>query len=50
VRSKLWDPSIQIKRSKLPTAGKMLAEISGGKVDGDQHDRMAPERMKATIY
>jgi PPOX class probable FMN-dependent enzyme len=50
VRSKLWDPSIQIERSKLPTAGKMLAEISGGKVDGDQHDRMAPERMKATIY
>ena len=42
--------TIQIERSKLPTAGKMLAEISGGKVDGDEHDRMAPERMKATIY
>ena len=50
VRSKLWDPSIQIQRSKLPTAGKMLAEISGGKVDGHEHDRMAPERMKATIH
>ena len=50
VRSKLWDPSTQVERSTLPTAGKILAEISGGKVGGDEHDRIAPERMKATIY
>ena len=50
VRSKLWDPSIQVARATLPTAGKILAEISGGKVGGDEHDRLAPERMKATIY
>ena len=50
VRSKLWDPSIQVERTSLPTAGKILAEISGGKVGGDEHDRLAPERMKATIY
>jgi PPOX class probable FMN-dependent enzyme len=50
VRSKLWDPSIQVERSSLPTAGKILAEISGGKMGGDEHDRHAPERLKATIY
>jgi PPOX class probable FMN-dependent enzyme len=50
VRSKLWDPSIQVDRSKLPTAGKILAEISGGTINGDEHDRISPERMKATIY
>jgi len=50
VRSKLWDPAIQVKRSSLPTAGTILAEISGGKVGGEEHDRIAPERMKATIY
>ena len=50
VRSKLWDPSIQVERASLPTAGKILAEISGGKMGGDEHDRLAPERMKATIY
>jgi PPOX class probable FMN-dependent enzyme len=50
VRSKLWDPSIQVERSSLPTAGKILAEISGGTMGGDEHDRLAPERMKATIY
>ena len=50
VRSKLWDPSIQVERATLPTAGKILAEITGGKMGGDEHDRLAPERMKATIY
>jgi PPOX class probable FMN-dependent enzyme len=50
VRSKLWDPSLHVERATLPTAGKILAEISGGKLGGDEHDRLAPERMKATIY
>jgi hypothetical protein len=50
VRSRLWDPSLHVERATLPTAGKILAEISGGKLGGDEHDRLAPERMKATIY
>ena len=50
VRSKLWDPAIQVERSSLPTAGTILAEISGGTLGGAEHDRIAPERMKATIY
>jgi PPOX class probable FMN-dependent enzyme len=50
VRSKLWDPATQVERATLPTSGKILAEISGGKVGGDEHDRYAVERLKATIY
>ena len=50
VRSKLWDPATQVARATLPTAGKILAEISGGKIGGEEHDRLAPERMKSTIY
>lgn len=50
VRSKLWDPSIQVERSSLPTAGQILAEISGGTISGEEHDRLARERIKATIY
>ena len=50
VRSKLWDPLLHVERASLPTAGKILAEISGGKLGGEEHDRLAPERMKATIY
>ena len=50
VRSKLWDPAIQVERATLPTAGKILAEITSGKVGGDEHDRLAPARMMQTIY
>jgi uncharacterized protein len=50
VRSKLWDPATQVERSSLPTPGKILEEISGGKLGGEEHDRAAPERIKATIY
>ena len=50
VRSKLWDPSLHVERASLPTAGKILAEISGGKMGGEEHDRLAPARMMQTIY
>ena len=50
VRSKLWDPSLHVERASLPTAGKILAEISGGKLGGEEHDRLAPARMMQTIY
>ncbi|HXF88262.1 MAG TPA: pyridoxamine 5'-phosphate oxidase family protein [Xanthobacteraceae bacterium] len=50
VRSKLWDPAMQVDRGALPTAGKILAEITGGKMGGEEHDRTYPERVKATIY
>ena len=50
VRSKLWDPATGADRAALPTAGSILAEISGGKMGGPEHDRAYPERVKATIY
>ena len=50
VRSKLWDTTTWIDRKSLPTSGKILAEITGGKQDADKHDREYPERLKATIY
>ena len=50
VRSKLWEPATWIDRKALPTSGKILAEITGGRHDADKHDREYPERLKATIY
>jgi uncharacterized protein len=50
VRSKLWDPATWIDRKSLPTSGKILAEITGGRQDAEKHDREYPERLKATIY
>jgi hypothetical protein len=50
VRSKLWDPASKVDRKRLPSAGTILAGITGGKVGGPEHDRTYPERLKATIY
>jgi PPOX class probable FMN-dependent enzyme len=50
VRSKLWDPSQQVDRKTLPTAGSILAELTEGRMGGEAHDRAAPERVKATLY
>jgi len=50
VRSRLWDAATQIDRKSLPTSGMILAAITNGVLGGEEHDRTAPERMKATIY
>jgi PPOX class probable FMN-dependent enzyme len=50
VRSKLWDPAIQVDRKTLPSSGTILAGITKGAMGGPEHDRTAPERLKATIY
>jgi len=50
VRSKLWDPSRQVDRKSLPSAGTILADLTAGKMGGPEHDRTAPERLKATLY
>ena len=49
VRSKLWDASRQVDRKSLPSAGTILAGLTQGKLGGPEHDRTAPERLKATI-
>ena len=50
VRSKLWDATRHVDRKTLPTAGAILAELTAGALGGPEHDRTAPERLKATIY
>jgi uncharacterized protein len=50
VRSKLWDASRHVDRKSLPSAGTSLADLTGGKIGGEAHDRAAPERLKATLY
>jgi len=50
VRSKLWDASRQVDRKSLPSAGTILADLTQGKLGGPEHDRTAPERLKATLY
>jgi len=50
IRSRLWDPSQRVDRKTLPTPGSILAELTDGKMGGPEHDRLAPERIKETIY
>ena len=50
VRSNLWDPATQVDRKTLPSSGTILAGITKGALGGPEHDRGAPERLRATIY
>lgn len=50
VRSKLWDPSLHIARSELPSMGTMIEAITKGEFDGKTYDANYPERLKQTIY
>ncbi len=50
IRSRLWDPSIQIERHLLPSTGNILREVSNSQIDGDAYDQALPERLKTTLY
>jgi len=50
VRAELWNPAVQLERSALPSAGKILAAVSESRVGGDDYDRGLAERVKATLY
>lgn len=50
IRSKLWDPDIQIDRKALPSTGTILKMISQSEIDGDAYDKALPDRLKNTLY
>ena len=50
VRSKLWDPEMQIARTELPSTGEMIEAFTDGEVDGKAYDDAYPQRLKDTIY
>jgi PPOX class probable FMN-dependent enzyme len=50
VRSKLWDEATKIDRKSLPSTGTIIAEVSNGRLGGEDYDRAAPERIKSMLY
>ena len=50
IRARLWDETSKVARNTLPSPGDILAELTGGKMGGPEHDRLAPERIEQTIY
>ena len=50
VRSRLWDPEVQVPRADLPTAGQILRGLSDDDFDDKAYDKAYPEHLKKTIY
>jgi uncharacterized protein len=50
VRSKIWDPTRHVERRALPSPGKILHDITSGKIDGDTYERELIPRIKSTLY
>ena len=50
VRSDLWNPDRRVDPKSLPTPGEILAEMSSGRVGGEEYDRAWPERARQTMW
>ena len=50
VRSDLWNPAKHVDPKSLPSAGQILAALSGDRVGGEEYDRIWPGRAKATLW
>lgn len=50
VRSGLWKAESQVDPKSLPTAGAMLAAVTGGEVGGQAYDEAWPARAAATLW
>lgn len=50
LRSELWNPDRHIRRGALPSTGTILADITRGAIDGSAYDKVAPERLRQTMY
>ncbi|HWW28313.1 MAG TPA: pyridoxamine 5'-phosphate oxidase family protein [Caulobacter sp.] len=50
IRSGLWKTESQVDPRALPTAGAMLAAISGDAVGGEGYDKAWPERAAASLW
>jgi PPOX class probable FMN-dependent enzyme len=50
VRSELWNPEKHISRKALPSTGTILADVTAGKIGGEDYDRAYPERLRQTLY
>jgi PPOX class probable FMN-dependent enzyme len=50
VRSALWNPDLHVDPKTLPTPGQILAELSRGRVGGEDYDRAWPARAQRTLW
>jgi PPOX class probable FMN-dependent enzyme len=50
MRSELWNPQRHVDPKSLPSAGQMLAAITGARIGGEAYDKAWPERAKETLW
>lgn len=50
MRSRLWDPALQIPRSALPSTGTIVADIARDGSDAAAYDATAPQRLTDTLW
>lgn len=49
-RSRLWKAAADGAKPAVPTAGTVLAALTGNGIDGEKYDRELPARQQATLY
>ena len=49
LRARLWEPESRVERASLPTPGRILAEVSAGRI-GAEYDEGLQERLRANLY
>jgi PPOX class probable FMN-dependent enzyme len=49
LRSKLWDPKVQVDRKSLPTLGRMIADQIAG-LDADKVDENVEQAYRNSLY
>ncbi|MDA0702869.1 MAG: pyridoxamine 5'-phosphate oxidase family protein [Proteobacteria bacterium] len=50
LRADLWNPAIQAAAQDLPSAGRMLAETSAGRIGGEAYDQAWLARAKQSMW
>lgn len=50
LRSRLWDPTLHVPRTSLPSTGTILETLSNAEIDGAKYDSDLPERVQKTMY
>ncbi|MCC2596061.1 pyridoxamine 5'-phosphate oxidase family protein [Pusillimonas sp. MFBS29] len=50
LRSRLWDPTLHVARTSLPSTGTILETLSNAEIDGEKYDSDLPERVQKTMY
>ena len=49
-RSKLWEPAQHVERTSLPSTGTILSDITKGRFDGKEYDKVLYGRLKSALY